>query len=84
MLCENGIDGVSCKVISQLLFNRWSFALQKGVFYTSKEHLLPRKRAPFRRVFVTICISDSYKVKNKRKSVLFRFGVDKKCKDFVK
>ena len=40
MLCENGIDGVSCKVISQLLFNRGSFALQKMPFYVVKGALL--------------------------------------------
>ena len=34
--------------------------------------------------FVTFCISDSYKVENKKKSVVFRFGVEEKCKDFVK
>ena len=84
MLCENGIDDLSCKVISQLLFNRWSFALQKMPFYVVKGALLQCKRASFRRVFVTICISDSYKARNKRKSVVFRFGVDKKCKDFIK
>ncbi len=53
-------------------------------FYVVKGTLLQCKRASFTRVFVTFCISDSYKVRNKKKSVVFRFGVDKKCKDFVK
>ena len=53
-------------------------------FYVVKGALLRCKRASFTRVFVTFCFSDSYKDRNKRKSVVFRFGVDKKCKDFVK
>jgi len=40
---------------------RASFTLQKGTFYTSKGHLLPCKRRPFRTWFATYWCSDGYK-----------------------
>ena len=69
--------------------NRYLFSLTNKVtclFPISciLEIILMCKRASFTRVFVNFCFSDSYKARNKRKSVFFRFGVNKKCKDFVK
>ena len=68
----------------QSVYTNFDFTSFSLISWTSKDALLQCKRASFTRVFVTICISDSYKAKNNRKSVVFRFGVDKKCKDFIK